>query len=281
MRERDDSFVASLAIALAAHALLFLLLWTLVPAGIAVKRPVDLIDIQVGGTGGDGRERGGGEAGSGPAAAARAQGGPPKQARAAVPARTPTKAAVKAAPAVAPVQPAPAVTPTAAPPSQPQENPSPAAESSNGTGSTRGSGQQEATGTGATVGGSGTGSSGGTGSGGTGGGSGAGTVDAGGPAEVSPVATIADIDPVPIREITAAYPTSAKRLGQEGLVKIQADVDTSGAVVASRVTRSSGFASLDNAALDAVKNARFLPALKNGRTVEASIIIPIRFRLKD
>ena len=120
----------------------------------------------------------------------------------------------------------------------------------------------------------------GAGSGGTGG-SGAGTADTGGPAEVSPVATIADIDPVPIREITAAYPSSAKRLGQEGLVKIQADIDRSGAVVDSRVTRSSGFASLDNAALDAVKNARFLPALKNGRTVEASIIIPIRFRLKN
>ena len=131
---------------------------------------------------------------------------------------------------------------------------------------------------GAGTGGPGTG---GPGSSGTGGGSVAGTADAGGPAEVSPVATIADIDPVPIREITAAYPTSAKRLGQEGLVKIQADIDTSGTVVDSRVTRSSGFASLDNAALDAVKNTRFLPALKNGRAVEASIIIPIRFRLKN
>ena len=58
-------------------------------------------------------------------------------------------------------------------------------------------------------------------------------------------------------------------------MKIQADINRSGAVVDSRVTRSSGFASLDNAALDAVKNTGFLPALKNGRTVEASIIIPI------
>ena len=273
MEEKDSHFIQSLALALAAFALLFFFLGKAILFVGPAAGKVAPIEVQFGSSGG-------GEAGSGSHAAARAPGGPPKQARAAVPAPIPTKAAVKAAPAVRPVQPAPAVTPTAAPPPPPQETPSPAVESSNGTGSARGSGQQETEGTGTSGGGSGTA---GVGSGGTGGtgGSGAGTTDAGGPAEVSPVATIADIDPVPIREITAAYPSSAKRLGQEGLVKIQADIDRSGAVVDSKVTRSSGFASLDNAALDAVKSTRFLPALKNGRAVEASIIIPVRFRLKN
>lgn len=71
----------------------------------------------------------------------------------------------------------------------------------------------------------------------------------------------------------------AKRLGQQGLVKIRADIDRNGKVTDCVVARSSGFASLDDAALDAVKNTRFMPAMKNGKPVDSILLVPIRFRL--
>jgi protein TonB len=92
-------------------------------------------------------------------------------------------------------------------------------------------------------------------------------------------AAVSDIDPTPIRPLTAPYPANAKRLGQQGLVKIRADVDNQGFVVGCRVVSTSGYASLDSAAVQAVRSARFLPARKNGRTVASSIIIPVRFKL--
>jgi protein TonB len=93
-------------------------------------------------------------------------------------------------------------------------------------------------------------------------------------------ATIADIDPVPLEPISApAYPPAARRLGQQGLVKVRVDVDDKGAIVSEQISLSSGFAPLDNAALDAVKNARFLPAKKNGKSILASVIVSIRFKL--
>jgi protein TonB len=94
-------------------------------------------------------------------------------------------------------------------------------------------------------------------------------------------ATIADIDPVPLQPIAAPYPPRARRLGQQGLVKIRAEIDDQGIVVAAQISVSSGFGDLDNAALDAVKNARFLPAKKNGRSVASIFVKPIRFRLQQ
>jgi len=111
---------------------------------------------------------------------------------------------------------------------------------------------------------------------------GGGAERSGGPAGGFPAGlpvTIADIDPVPLVPIVAAYPPAAKRLGQQGLVKVRADVDDKGAVVSEQISLSSGFSWLDNAALDAVRNVRFLPARKNGKSILASIIVPIRFKL--
>jgi protein TonB len=79
--------------------------------------------------------------------------------------------------------------------------------------------------------------------------------------------------------IAASYPSSARLLGEQGLVKVETDINEKGVVIACRVAVSSGFRSLDNAALDAVQQARFLPALKNGRPVASKILVPIRFQL--
>jgi periplasmic protein TonB len=62
-------------------------------------------------------------------------------------------------------------------------------------------------------------------------------------------------------------------------VKIAVLIDESGALVSSEVLVSSGHASLDRAALEAVRHALFSPALLAGKAVLCRVIIPIRFQL--
>jgi protein TonB len=84
-----------------------------------------------------------------------------------------------------------------------------------------------------------------------------------------------------VHSIQVPYPAAAKRLGQEGTVRVLVEIGTDGTVIRDEVYSSSGHLLLDSAALDAVKKARFLPALKDGRPVIARILVPIRFRLTD
>jgi protein TonB len=93
------------------------------------------------------------------------------------------------------------------------------------------------------------------------------------------VAVPSFIPPRPLSEILPKYPLSARRSGFEGVVKVTAVVDESGAVTSADVLSSSGHASLDQAALQAVRQARFAPALQGGKPIQCRIQIPIRFQL--
>jgi protein TonB len=75
------------------------------------------------------------------------------------------------------------------------------------------------------------------------------------------------------------YPGAARQRGYEGDVLIAAEVRADGRIGAVRVKRSSGYASLDNAALEAVRAWRFEPARRMGAVVDAWVEIPIRFKL--
>ncbi|HHJ17362.1 MAG TPA: energy transducer TonB [Gammaproteobacteria bacterium] len=75
------------------------------------------------------------------------------------------------------------------------------------------------------------------------------------------------------------YPRIALRRGIEGLVLLHVDVDERGHPIEIQVRKSAGFRPLDIAALKAVRHWRFLPALRNGVAVRASIEVPIRFRI--
>jgi periplasmic protein TonB len=56
------------------------------------------------------------------------------------------------------------------------------------------------------------------------------------------------------------YPGEALRNRYQGTVQVEIKVDTSGAITSAKVTKSSGFPVLDEAALEVVKNRwRFLP----------------------
>lgn len=77
------------------------------------------------------------------------------------------------------------------------------------------------------------------------------------------------------------YPSTARQRGYEGDVLIAAEVRKDGRIGAVRVKRSSGYASLDDSALEAVKAWRFEPAKRMGSPVDALVEIPIRFKLSS
>ena len=75
------------------------------------------------------------------------------------------------------------------------------------------------------------------------------------------------------------YPSAARQRGYEGNVLLAAEVRSDGHIGSVRVKRSSGYASLDNSAVEAVKAWRFEPARRMGSPVDAWVEIPIRFKL--
>jgi protein TonB len=88
---------------------------------------------------------------------------------------------------------------------------------------------------------------------------------------------------VPRYRMTPApeYPAAARRLRQEGVVLLAVEVSAEGRPTAVSVARSSGVASLDEAAVRGVRRWRFDPARTAGLPVASRVEVPIRFRLDD
>ncbi len=77
------------------------------------------------------------------------------------------------------------------------------------------------------------------------------------------------------------YPDLARRLGQEGLVLLSAELNTEGTPASVKVKESSGFQSLDNAAVKAVQKWRFAPARVGSLAITSHVDIPIRFQINN
>jgi protein TonB len=90
-----------------------------------------------------------------------------------------------------------------------------------------------------------------------------------------------DRQPTPAYQPKPTYPAFARRLGHEGRVVIRIQVLPSGAVAAASVERSSGYAVLDEAALATIKRWRFRPAQRGGQPVDATLNVPITFKLQE
>lgn len=75
------------------------------------------------------------------------------------------------------------------------------------------------------------------------------------------------------------YPAQARRRNQEGVVLLEVRLDAGGAQREIRLLRSSGFPSLDSAALKAVAEWRFHPEVIDGQGVPSRVQIPIEFAL--
>jgi protein TonB len=78
-----------------------------------------------------------------------------------------------------------------------------------------------------------------------------------------------------------AYPVAARRRGQEGMVLLSVLVSEAGLPREIQLARSSGAPVLDEAALEAVKGWKFVPARQGERPVAAWVEVPIRFRLEN
>lgn len=81
-------------------------------------------------------------------------------------------------------------------------------------------------------------------------------------------------------ELRPHYPPLSRRMGEEGLVVLRVRVLPSGRAGAVRVLRAPGSSRLVAAAIDAVRSARFTPAMRNGERTGAWLEIPIRFRIE-
>ena len=110
------------------------------------------------------------------------------------------------------------------------------------------------------------------------------------PPPAAPPATVLPSGPVTLGgELSVAcpqrtaprYPPASRRLGEEGTVILRVELDEQGKVCTARISSSSGFARLDAAALDAVRNWQCTPAHRNGHPVRAVALQPFKFILQE
>jgi protein TonB len=98
------------------------------------------------------------------------------------------------------------------------------------------------------------------------------------PAEKTGVVELGDIKPPRlIKAVTPRYPESARRLGFEGTVIIEATTDLKGRVASTRVLKS--VPPLDQAAVKAVKQWVYEPLIIDGRPRRIVFTVTIRFSL--
>ncbi len=84
--------------------------------------------------------------------------------------------------------------------------------------------------------------------------------------------------PVLLRQVEPDYPEEARRAKVQGFVTISVEIDENGRVRVLRVLQPAGLG-LDEKAIEAVKQWRFKPAMRDGRPVAAPAQIQVSFRL--
>jgi protein TonB len=74
------------------------------------------------------------------------------------------------------------------------------------------------------------------------------------------------------------YPPAALRSGIGGRVVVRAKIDASGKPAEVSIAKRSGNRDLDRAAVRAVRQWRFQPAMRNGRATASVVRIPVDFK---
>lgn len=95
-----------------------------------------------------------------------------------------------------------------------------------------------------------------------------------GPVRVANLAAIMTYGPPP------PYPAASRHKKETGTVVVRIVISERGTVMEASIRQSSGFAALDDAALNAVRRYRFSPTLRDGRAVIATGSITMPFTLK-
>ncbi len=75
------------------------------------------------------------------------------------------------------------------------------------------------------------------------------------------------------------YPMRSRQLGEEGVVELTVLVSVDGLPKSIKVTKSSGFIRLDDAAVTAVRRWKFKPGTKGGKPFEQVVTFPMPFSL--
>jgi protein TonB len=83
-----------------------------------------------------------------------------------------------------------------------------------------------------------------------------------------------------LRNPKPSYPNLSRRLSEQGTVLLRVFVTMAGDATRIELKASSGFTRLDNAALNAVQNWKFVPAKRGEQPVAAWVVVPIKFSLK-
>lgn len=103
----------------------------------------------------------------------------------------------------------------------------------------------------------------------------AGSTKVGAPSVIEPSA-----DADYLKNPPPAYPRTSRRLGEQGTVIVRVFITTQGLPEKTEVRTSSGFARLDQAALEAVQRWRFVPGRRSGTPEAMWFNIPVRFVLE-
>ena len=95
------------------------------------------------------------------------------------------------------------------------------------------------------------------------------------PPKMIPASAVQYLDAMP-----PEYPRTSRRLNEAGTVTLRVYIDERGLPATVQISRSSGFARLDEAALAVVKKWRFKPYSENGQPTAGYAFIPVMFELE-
>ena len=99
------------------------------------------------------------------------------------------------------------------------------------------------------------------------------------PPKPSPAQRGVDRGASPVEQPSPEYPEFCRKRGQEGAVVLEVEVLTDGTVGQIRVVEECRYGRLTRAAIEAVRNTTFEPALRDGKPVASVVTIPFRFEL--
>ncbi|WP_052452526.1 energy transducer TonB [Noviherbaspirillum autotrophicum] len=100
------------------------------------------------------------------------------------------------------------------------------------------------------------------------------------PSPVPMPVTAARFDAAYLQNPAPVYPRLARKSREEGKVLLLVQVSASGEADNVQLKQTCGFPRLDEAAMDAVRKWRFIPARRGAESVAASVVVPIVFRLE-
>lgn len=104
---------------------------------------------------------------------------------------------------------------------------------------------------------------------------------------IAPAATIPAAEskgiaaPSVLSRTTPAYPAVARQAGQEGTALLQVEILPNGRTGEINIIRSSGYPTLDEAAVQTVRQWKFIPAknLQTDKNITCTTKLPVSFRL--